>query len=274
LLAAFGIIQTASYAFNASAAASGTLPTRVPVAFGLAVYHALDRAAPAEFVLSTLATYALEQGQSDAALRYAVALPASPTRDNVLAGVAMARGQTALAFEYALAAADIPAVERTIDSLAARDPAGAYKLEGVLALRLTLLGTHPDDVAESSFRMGELADRQAWREIPDSARQGYWLRRAMRDFAAAAKLAPLEDKYLIAAANQATLLGDLGGAQQFFAQAHTADPDSADAIAGLGVIAYQRGDLDAARAYLRQSRAIDARALMVRALERYLQAAP
>jgi Tetratricopeptide repeat len=266
-----GIVQTASYAFTSGAAVPGTLPTRVPIGFGLAIYGALDRAAPAPFVLATLSAYALERGETAQALRYAVALPASATRDELLARVAAARHQASLAFEYELAAPNVAAVQRTIEAQAQRDPAAAYALERLLALRLTLLQTHPDDVAEAEFRMGELANRQAWREVPASKRQGYWLGRAMDDFSAAVTLAPLSEKYLIAAANQAMLLGDLTRGQELFGQAVAADPGSADAIAGLGVVAYQRGDLDAARAYLARSRAIDSSALMVHALERFLR---
>ncbi|MBV8149203.1 MAG: tetratricopeptide repeat protein [Candidatus Eremiobacteraeota bacterium] len=270
LLVAFGIVQAASYSFYAGVAAPGSLPTRIPIGFGLSVYAALDRAAPAPFVLSTLSAFALQRGQTDLALRYAVALPASSTRDELLARIAIARRQKMLAFEYELAAPDVPAVERTIEAQAARDPATAYGLERLLARRLTLLQTHPDDVAEAYFRMGELANRQAWREVPAGKRQGYWLYRAARDFSAAVQLAPLSEKYLIAGANQAMLLGNLARAQALFARAEAVDPGSANAIAGLGVVAYQRGDVAAARAFLARSRAIDERALMVRTLERYL----
>ena len=62
LLALFGTIQSASYAFAAPAAAAGALPTRVPLSFGLPVYPALDRVAPAEYVEATLASQALASG--------------------------------------------------------------------------------------------------------------------------------------------------------------------------------------------------------------------
>ncbi len=274
MLVALGTIQAASYALNAAAAQPGTLPTRVPRSFGIAVYRALDRIAPAPFVLSTLSGYELQRGNTAEALRYAAALPASSTRDDLLARTAIARGEGALAFEYYLAAADVAAVQSIIETRAVRNPAAAYDMEGVLERRLVLLTTHPDDVAETHFRMGELANRQAWREVPGSKRQGYWLDRGMRDFFAAVQLAPFSERYLIAAANQAMLLGDLNGAQRLFARAGDADPASANAIAGLGMIAYQTGRIDAAREYLRHSRAIDPNALMVRALERALRASP
>jgi tetratricopeptide (TPR) repeat protein len=269
---AFGVLQAASYALNAQAAAPGTLPTRVPPRFGLDVYRALDRVAPAPFVLSTLAEQSLERNDTQRALRYAVRLPASPTRDDLLGRIAAARGERELALEYFLAAPDVALVSRAVAARASRSPAAGYELERVLNARLALLTTHPDDVAEAYFQMGQLANRQAWREVPDSKRQGFWLFRGMRAFQAAVNLAPLSEKYLIAAGNQAMLLGDLAHAHRLFVQAVGADPASANAAAGVGVIAYQQGDFATARAYLRRARAIDPHALMVRSLERFLSA--
>jgi Flp pilus assembly protein TadD len=62
--------------------------------------------------------------------------------------------------------------------------------------------------------------------------------------------------------------------QSLFARAADANPASADAIAGLGVVAYQRGDFDVARKRLAGARRIDERALMVLSLERFLRDAP
>jgi tetratricopeptide (TPR) repeat protein len=271
LFAAFAAIQLASYSLNSGAAAPGTLPTRVPVAFGLSVYRALDRVAPAPYVVATLAAHDLAAGDSFAALREAIRLPASPARDELLARIAAARGDRQLALEYFLAAPDVSAVDAAAQAAAVRSPAAGYALETLLERRLALLTTHPDDVAETYFRLGQLANRQAFREIPDSKAQGAWLFRAMHDFRSAVELAPLSDKYLIVAANQAMLLGDLDGAQRYFGRAADSNPGSADAVAGLGVIAYQRGDLATAQNDLRRARALDPNALMVRSLERFLK---
>jgi tetratricopeptide (TPR) repeat protein len=119
--------------------------------------------------------------------------------------------------------------------------------------------------------MGLLANRQAWREISGSPAQNAWLRRAMRDFEAAVALAPLSERYAIAAANQADLLGERTRATALFQRGVDIDPASADAIAGLGVMAQQGGDRQGAFAYLDRARAIDPNALMVRALERALR---
>jgi len=271
LLVAFGVIQFASDALTAPAAVPGTLPARVPLAFGLAVYRTLDRIAPAPYVEASLAQAALAGGDADSAERYAVKLPASPTRDELLAHVALLRGQPVLAREYFLAAPDPDAVEATADALANADPAEGFDLEWLLKKRLVLGATHPDAVAQADWRMGLFANRQAWRQVPGSPMQNAWLREAMRDFDAAVGLAPLSERYLVSAANQADLLKERDYARDLFAKAAAADPASADAIAGLGVIAWENGDRSGARQYLARARALDSRALMVRALERDLR---
>jgi tetratricopeptide (TPR) repeat protein len=273
-VACFGAIQLGSDALNARAAVPGTLPSRVPRSFGLAVYHLLDRVAPAPYVESTLAEQALQSGDPVLARSYALRLPSSPVRDELLARAWLAMGDGALAFEYFLAAPDAQAVDRTVDAIARRDPAEAYRLERLLEVRLAMLQTHPDLVAETQWRMGLLAGREAERFSHRSSAWRAWQERAMRSFASAVALAPLSDKYLLTAANEAMLLGQVDRARDYFAQALQADPASADATAGLGVVAYARGDRDDAVRYLERARALDPQAGMVRALERDLGAAP
>ena len=70
-------------------------PDGFPARFGDAVYGVLDRLAPAPYVESTLAQRALERGDVRSAQRYALRLPASPSRDELLARIAGARGQDA-----------------------------------------------------------------------------------------------------------------------------------------------------------------------------------
>lgn len=270
-IVAFGVVQLASYALDATAAAPGMLPTRVPPAFGLAVYHGLDRVAPAPFVESTLAAHALADGDLDAAAHYALRLPASPTRDELLARTAQARGETTLALEYYLAAPDVDAVQVATNDLARGDPAAAYELERHLKDRLALLTTHPDAEAEAYWNLGELANRVSWRYAVGSAIRQDWTRRGYADFDSAVALAPLSERYVIADANQAMMLGDVARAGDLFQRAADNDPESANAIAGLGVAAYARGDRAQARAYLRRARALDPQSAMVRQLERSLQ---
>ena len=271
LVVALGIVQLASDAFDSRAAVAGTLPRRVPVSFGLSIYRLLDRIAPAPYVETSLAQEALGRGDADAAERYAVRLPASPIRDELFARIALTRRQSVLSREYFLAAPDPDAIGTSAQALALRDPAAGYALERLLEVRLARSGTHPDAVAESYWQMGRLANRTAWRQLPGSALQRAWLSRGLRDFEAAIRLAPLSERYVVEAANQADLLGERDRAQELFRQAVDIDPASADAVAGLGVMAWQNGDRRAASAYLARARALDPDALMVRALERDLR---
>ena len=107
--------------------------------------------------------------------------------------------------------------------------------------------------------------------MPGSDAQRAWLRIAFSDFESAVALAPLSERYAIAAANQADLLVERSRAEALFARAADIDPGSADAIAGLGVVALQKGDRAAAITYLTRARALDPKALMVSALERDLR---
>lgn len=239
--------------------------------YAVAVYRLLDRVAPAPYVEVSLARQALQSGDADAAERYAARLPGSPTRDELFAAIARKRDQRVLALEYLLAAPDPVAIDSAAQELALRDPAAAYAMERLLEVRLARDGTHPDAMARTYWEMGRLANRTAWRQVPGSAIQRAWLERGLSNLDAAARLAPLSELYIVEAANQADLLDERLLAQRLFARAADIDPASADAVAGLGVVAWQNGDSHAALAYLTQARRLDARALMVRALERDLR---
>lgn len=270
-IAAFALLQLASESLESSAAVAGTLPTRVSPRLGDAVYRALDRFAPAPYVESALAARAIATGDLDSAQRYAVKLPASPVRDELLAQVARARGNETLALEYDIAADDIDAVQGAAERAAATDPAAGYALDRVLQRRLEQSATHPDALAEVHWRTGLLANRTAWRMVPGSPLQRAWLRRALAEFDAAVALAPLSERYVIADANQADLLDQRDRALRLFQAGAQIDPASADAIAGLGVIAWQNGDRASALNYFQRARALDPQSLMVRALQRDLK---
>jgi hypothetical protein len=271
LVLAFGTIQLASESLSARAAVPGTLPARISPNFGEGVYRVLDRVAPAPYVESALAVRALERGDSAAAERYALRLPASSGRDGLLAQVARARGQDQLALEYSLAAFDGDAVQAEADRLAQRDPQAAFALERTLERAMSRRTTHPDALAQARWEMGLLANRTAWRKVPGSPEQRAWLRRAFAGFDAAVAIAPLSERYALADANQADLLGRRARAEQLFRLAAQIDPGSADAIAGIGVVELENGDRQAAAAQLTRARALNSGSPMVRALERDLR---
>jgi tetratricopeptide (TPR) repeat protein len=266
------MVQTASRAFAVAALAcvvfalafvqlgSDALYTgRLPHAFGVAVYHVLDRVAPASYVEDTLANEALDRGDTDAAQHYAVRMPAGPRRDDLLARIALARGQTVLANEYFFVADDIAALQQRVADLSRQSVPQALALESEIRSRLKALRTHPDAVAESYWISGNLRALSGDRVT------------ALRDYRQAEHLTPLDVKYILAIADDALEIGDLNTAQRAFVHGEQVAPGSGDMPAGLGLVALRRGDRAAARADLEQAQRIGPDAPLVRALEAALQ---
>ena len=231
----------------------------------------LDPVAPAPYVEATLARDALARGDTAPAQRHALGLPASPARDDLLGRIAHARGQPVLALEYFLAAPDVDAVDESVDARAERSPAAAYALERLLRVWLSLFGTHPDAVAGAYWHMGRFANRKhglRCRAVRRSAR-GCVAACATSNRRCACRpsrsdtSSPMQIRPIFSAQR--------ARAAQLFRDAFGVDPASADAVAGMGVVAYERGDRAEARRYLEQARALDPDALMVRALERDLR---
>jgi tetratricopeptide (TPR) repeat protein len=270
LLLGLGCIQFASDALYGASAAPHALPARIPQTFGLAVYGVLDRVAPAPYVEASLARAALARGDVDAAQRYAIALPASPTRDELLAQCAQARGVHLLALEYFIAAPDVDAVQAEIARMAQRDPESAYAFETRFRNRLIALTTHPDAVADAYWIAGDLATKRSWHPISQADRAA-WAARALNDYRIAAQQAPLNVKYALATANQALSMGNYDEAQRWYAHGVNVDPQSADSLAGLGLVALRRGDRALAMRYAERARVSGARAALLMELERELQ---
>ncbi len=170
VLVAFCAVQLASDAFCASAAAPGTLPTRVPIVVALQIYRVLDRVAPAPYVEATLAEYDAAHANRTGALRHALRLPPTPIRNELLGRIALARGDRVLAMEYFFVAPDIAALQQYVLGLARSDPTRAYDVERRVRGRLRSLQTHPDAVAEACWRMGILAEAASERAA--GARRG------------------------------------------------------------------------------------------------------
>ncbi|MGB6984561.1 MAG: hypothetical protein WBD74_01155 [Candidatus Aquilonibacter sp.] len=251
---ALAVVQFASDALYARAASPHALVAHIPLSFGLRVYGALDAIAPAEYVSDALGTTSLGQGDLDRAQRYAVQMPPGERRDDLLAQIAAARGEDVLAREYYFVATDVTAMQHAIAVLARTDIFGALVTEAQFRDRLIALGTHPDAVADSYYI---------------SANYEAWLRRYRDGYALderALALAPMNLGYLLSAANNAYLAGDLADARRCFARGVAVDPSDGDAYAGLGLVALREGDRTRAQAYLQQARALDPHARMIPAL--------
>jgi hypothetical protein len=236
LVAGLGVIQAASYAFNAAASAHGALPRRVPIGFALGVYRALDAAAPATYVESTLSQYELDHGDVAAAQYYALRLPPISIRNELLARVALARNDRVLAMEYFFAAPDVGALQREVMEIAAADPAAAYAYERQVRERLVSLRTHPDAVADTYWESGYLAEECARRPGLSERGRRDWLERGLADENAAVKLSPLSVKYLLAMGSIEARLGNRRAARRWYRLALSVDPSSAAASNALRAI--------------------------------------
>jgi tetratricopeptide (TPR) repeat protein len=268
LLAIFACVQFASAALLSGASTAGSLPAHLPAQWGRSVYEVLERIAPAPFVESMLARNAFERDDLDAAERHALQLPASPARDEWLARIAQARGEHALAIEYFFVAPDVDAVQREVDRIARTDPAAAFALEDLFRVRLEALTTHPDAVAQAYWRLGQLATAQAERQPGSRAEL---LRTGMREYRHAIDLAPLSERYLLAAGTQALNMSDDPTARRYFQRGVDVDPTSAQAYAGLGLAALRQGDRATAQQAETRARSLDPNASLLLDLERALR---
>ncbi len=207
---------------------------RVPRSIGTTIYGALERIAPAPYVEEMLARSALTTDDVAGAERHAIRLPASASRNELLARIAERRGETQLALEYYLVAPDVAAVGRYVTGLASSDPVAAYALEKNLLDRLQALTTHPDAVTDAYWTLGRLATRHGY--LSPDARSEAW-KLSLVDYRQAIALAPLSEKYWLALGNQDVLMEDWPGARAAFASALDVNPKSVDAAAGLALAA-------------------------------------
>ena len=231
VLVCLGTVQLASDAFFSGAASPWALPRFVPIGFALHVYGFLDRAAPAPYVEATLAQYEMRRGDLRDARVFALRLPNSPIRDEMLGRIAQARGERLLAFQYFFAAPDIGMLRRSVEHIAVRDPTRAYAVEQGFRRRLQGLRTHPDAVADASWMMSVFAKSIAKRST--GAKRTLWLRRALRDADDAAALSPLSEKYLLAVASAELNLGDTRDARRWYRRVLSVNPRNSRALTGL-----------------------------------------
>jgi len=259
LALALAAVQLASDAIFASAAAPGSVPTRVPLSAGIAIYQAIARVAPAPYVYDMLARAEVKRGDLTAAQRYVQQLPDSPARSELIGRIAQARGDHRAAQRYFVAAGDILAIDGEVQRLARSDLRAAYALELQLKNRLDQSGTHPDAVAEAYWRLGVLL-----------ALQGR-TREAMENYTQAVALSPISGKYLIAAGFQSYDLHQNAQAQQYFQRAMSVDPASADAYAGAGMVALRFGDRAGARMYAARAREHDPASQALKTLQDQLR---
>lgn len=265
----FAAIQFASSALFGTAASAGSIPAHLSQRAGERVFGVIARTTPLTFANQMLAMAALRDNRLDDAQRYASRMPVSAARSEIEARLALARGDRATAIAKFVEADDVDALTAESQRLAAAgDIASAFALEERIGKRLTTSGTHPDAVAESYWRSGMLAERLSELQKPSADR---WMQTALRYYGDAHALAPFSEKYLLAAGTQAMRLHDEHLAKTYFQNTLTIDPASADAFAGLGILALDRGDRAAATAYFARAQGLDPNSKMLRELGQRLR---
>ncbi len=119
--------------------------------------------------------------------------------------------------------------------------------------RLARDPTEPDALAEAWWKLGLAEQMDGYHHYPIDSRRP-WVARAMGDYEHAVALAPLSERYLIAAGSQEINLPTTPPPKAYFERARDADPTSAQAWAGLAEVALRGGDLATARADLARAR--------------------
>ncbi|MEO6912515.1 MAG: hypothetical protein ABI182_00665 [Candidatus Baltobacteraceae bacterium] len=269
LALALGIVQFGSDAIFAGAAAPGSMPSHLSQSIGVRIYGAIERVAPAPYVEAMLTRAALDRGDLAQAGKHVERMPSSAARSEYAGRIAVAHGNRTIALREFLKADDVAALQADVRRLTSRDQiAAAYALELRIRDRLQQATTHPDALAESYWRLGQLGTTLGYEQ--PASRATRWAA-GMRYYRQALALAPLSEKYLLAAASQAVLTADPAAAKAYFRRAIDVDPASADAYAGLGLVAVQAHDLAKARAYAARSRAIDPKAAYLKRLDAELR---
>jgi tetratricopeptide (TPR) repeat protein len=260
-----GAVQVVSSLALRDAAQPGSWVRLVPPATAARV-DALDPRLPLPAPLRlVLAREALASGDVALAERQIAALQPSGDRAELLGLIAERRGDGAAAVRDFLDAGDALDLERLIArEQRSGNVTAALRLEHATIERLRSDRAQTGALPDAYYRLGLLEQDSAYR-LPRAQRRPAE-QRSLAAYEAAVALAPLAERYLIAAGNQELNLGDLDRAQRYFERARDVDPTSVDAVAGFGDLAYRRGRLDEARAYLATAQAMDAQAPAVRRL--------
>jgi tetratricopeptide (TPR) repeat protein len=208
---------------------------------------------------------ALAAGDVAGAERQIAALGRSRDRTELEALVAERRGDSAAAVRGFLDAGDAGDLERLIvEEQRAGRIDSALVLQEATIERLRTDRSASGALPEAYYRLGLLQQAQAYRLAPDGRRPDE--ERSLASYRSAIALAPLAERYLVAAGNEELNLGEYAGAERYFRRAHDVDPTSVDAITGFGDLACRRGQTAQAHAAFATASKMNAAAPSVRRL--------
>lgn len=271
LMLVFALLQFASDALFARAGTNISLPARLSCDQGIRIYAALPFLPPA-YTAAPIVTCALQTGNLRLAETALAHLPPSQERSDLAGRVARVRGLRDEAARDFADAGDAPAVENRVDQLVrAGNILAAFRLEQALRNRMLLGMTHPNAVADSDWKLNVLATRLS-RRLPSA--RWFWLGRALQYDREAVALSPYAERYCLAEGNRLLELGSVDLAERAFRQATQINPSSADALAGLGLAAIERGDLSSARKYEERAQLANPHSAMLLMVKQKLQRQP
>ena len=257
LLLALGALQVVSSALLRDYARPYALPALLPADMDDRLFGESGARAPTSGLRLLLARQALADHNYALAELRLRNVPPGRDRDQLTGLLEEARGDHADAIHDYLLAGDSNGLEREEARVTASgDTRGAVLLQREIVARLKKDRTQPDALAEAWWRLGLAEQLDGYMHYPISSRRP-WQIRAMKAYENAVALAPLSERYLVAAGSQELNLNDAATAQRYFERARDVDPTSAQAWVGLAQVALRRGDRAAARRYLARAERID-----------------
>jgi tetratricopeptide (TPR) repeat protein len=258
LFAALAALQLVSSAVLRDYAQPGSLIALLPDGLDAALFGRDAQRAPTPALRLLLARQAIlehDYALADLRIRH---LPESHDRAQLAGALAEARGEHDDAIRNYLVAGDLLGLEREETRIAGSgDTGGAVRLQREIVASLENDRTQPDALAEAWWRLGLAEQLDGYMHYPIDSRRP-WALRSIRAYENAVALAPLSERYLVAAGSQELNLGDDAAAQRYFERARDADPTSAQSWLGLAEVALRRGDKAAVHRYLQRARHIDA----------------
>jgi hypothetical protein len=246
-----GALQCVSATALRAVAAPASLAHAMPAPIVRAVAALPPSVLEPQELRRVLGCAALARGDLASAASFADSLHAGPDRDVLEAQIADRRGDRRAAIAAYLAAGDATAVQTQIDALAASGRLDAASdLEAGLLARLAARGAQNDTIAEAYYHLGLLEQAHAYRYPAASAERARRQAQSRDAYATAARLAPLEERYALALANQELNVGDLAAARTLFLRVRDLDPASPDPYTGLADAAIRAHDPQSARSAL------------------------
>jgi tetratricopeptide (TPR) repeat protein len=254
----FGAVQFVASVALRERAVPGAWVRLVPEGLARRVERVDVRWPMPQALVLVLARRALEEGDLERADAALARLDPSSDKLALEGDVAEARGDGAAADRAYLAAGDLEDVEARVDMLRrARENEEALTLQYALVAELQHDPTQRDTLAQAYYFLGQLEQEAAYRYHSYTASLATHQERAGVAYKHALEIAPGEERYLLAYANQLLNLERFPEARAEFLKARDVDVTLPEPLTGLGETALRLGDRSAALGYLARARKLN-----------------